>query len=123
MLLDAIVADAPRGVAVIATLRDDVGSTAAARWIDTVEGVVRVTVPPLDEAASADVVRRAAERQGLVLGEEQVARAARASGGRPFMAEVLGEQVFEFFLRAKWAEWHDYTAQITPWEIDTGIDL
>ena len=40
-----------------------------------------------------------------------------------FMAEVLGEQVFEFFLRAKWAEWHDYTAQITPWEIDTGIDL
>ena len=39
------------------------------------------------------------------------------------MAEVLGEQVFEFFLRAKWDEWHDYTAQITPWEIDTGIDL
>ena len=38
-------------------------------------------------------------------------------------AEVLGEQVFEFFLRAKWDEWHDYTAQITPWEIDTGIDL
>ena len=39
------------------------------------------------------------------------------------VAEVLVEQVFEFFLRAKWDEWHDYTAQITPWEIDTGIDL
>ena len=39
------------------------------------------------------------------------------------MAEVLGEQVFEFFLRAKWEEWHTYTSQITPWEIDTGVDL
>ncbi|WP_018297142.1 glutamine synthetase family protein [Corynebacterium lubricantis] len=40
-----------------------------------------------------------------------------------FMAEVLGEQVFEFFLRSKWNEWHDYTEQITPWEIDRNLDF
>ena len=40
-----------------------------------------------------------------------------------FMAEVLGEQVFEFFLRSKWDEYHAYTSQITPWEIESGIDL
>ncbi|WIM67029.1 glutamine synthetase family protein [Corynebacterium breve] len=40
-----------------------------------------------------------------------------------FMAEVLGEQVFEFFLRSKWDEWHEYTSQVTEWEIATNLDL
>lgn len=34
-----------------------------------------------------------------------------------FMADVLGEHVFEFFLRAKWDEWHSYQSQITPNEL------
>ncbi|HZK31293.1 MAG TPA: glutamine synthetase family protein [Corynebacterium sp.] len=38
-----------------------------------------------------------------------------------FMAEVLGEQIFEFFLRTKWDEWHNYTEQITPFEFDTNL--
>ncbi|MEX3504500.1 type I glutamate--ammonia ligase [Corynebacterium sp. LK2510] len=40
-----------------------------------------------------------------------------------FMAEVLGEHVFEFYLRSKWDEWHDYTRQVTSWEIENGLDL
>ncbi len=40
-----------------------------------------------------------------------------------FMAQVLGEHVFEFFLRTKWDEWHEYTSQVTPLEIDEGLDL
>lgn len=40
-----------------------------------------------------------------------------------FMAEVLGEHVFEFFLRSKWNEWHEYTSQVTPFELDAGLDL
>lgn len=40
-----------------------------------------------------------------------------------FMAEVLGERVFEFFLRSKWDEWHEYTSQVTPFELDAGLDL
>lgn len=40
-----------------------------------------------------------------------------------FMAEVLGEHVFEFFLRSKWDEWHEYTSQVTPFELDAGLDL
>ena len=38
-----------------------------------------------------------------------------------FMAEVLGEHIFEFFLRSKWDEWHTYTEQITPFEFDTTL--
>lgn len=38
------------------------------------------------------------------------------------VADTLGEHVFEFFLRNKWREWHDYQAQITQWELRTNLD-
>ena len=68
--------------------------------------------------------RMASILQGVgTIYETDLFRALEVFEGSELMADTLGEQVFEFFLRAKWAEWHDYTAQITPWEIDTGIDL
>jgi glutamine synthetase len=33
------------------------------------------------------------------------------------VAETLGEGVFDFFLRNKRQEWHDYRNQITPFEL------
>ena len=80
----------------------------------------------LDEPARDDVfalTRRERRAMGYRDLPNSLDQALRQMERSEFMAEVLGEQVFEFFLRAKWAEWHDYTAQITPWEIDTGIDL
>ena len=32
--------------------------------------------------------------------------------------ETLGEHVFEWFLRNKRAEWAEYQAQVTPFELD-----
>ena len=49
--------------------------------------------------------------------------ALRALEKSEFMAEVLGEQVFEFFLRSKWDEWHAYEDQITPWELANNLNL
>ena len=40
-----------------------------------------------------------------------------------FMAEVLGEHVFEYFLRSKWEEWHDYQRQITTVELRNNLDF
>ena len=34
------------------------------------------------------------------------------------VAETLGEQVFDFFLRNKWQEWSDYRSQVTAFELD-----
>ena len=39
------------------------------------------------------------------------------------VADALGEHVFEFFLRNKWREWHDYQSQITPWELDHNLSF
>ena len=33
------------------------------------------------------------------------------------VAETLGEHVFDFFLRNKRQEWHDYRSQVTPFEL------
>lgn len=38
------------------------------------------------------------------------------------MAEILGEHVYEYFLRAKWKEWHSYQEQITSWELESLLD-
>jgi glutamine synthetase len=35
-----------------------------------------------------------------------------------FVAEALGEHVFEWFTRNKRAEWRAYKTQITQWELD-----
>ncbi len=35
-----------------------------------------------------------------------------------FMKEVLGEEVFKKYIRAKEEEWMEYTSQVTDWEID-----
>ena len=40
-----------------------------------------------------------------------------------FMAEVLGEHVFEFFLRSKWDEWHHYQSQITTFELRNNLNF
>jgi glutamine synthetase len=38
--------------------------------------------------------------------------------GSELVAETLGEHVFDFFLRNKWEEWHEYRRQVTPFELD-----
>jgi glutamine synthetase len=34
------------------------------------------------------------------------------------MAETLGEHVFEWFIRNKRAEWHEYKRHVTQFELD-----
>jgi len=36
----------------------------------------------------------------------------------PLIREALGEHVFDHFVEAKLAAWHDYSATVHPWEID-----
>ena len=45
-------------------------------------------------------------------------QALRLMENSELVAETLGEHVFDFFLRNKRAEWHDYRQQITQYELD-----
>ncbi|SDL84551.1 glutamine synthetase [Corynebacterium mycetoides] len=80
----------------------------------------------LEEPARDDVfslTRRERRAMGYRDLPNSLDQALRHLEKSEFMAEVLGEQVFEFFLRSKWEEWHNYTSQITQWEIDHHLDL
>ncbi|MFZ2510918.1 MAG: glutamine synthetase, partial [Gordonia sp. (in: high G+C Gram-positive bacteria)] len=39
------------------------------------------------------------------------------------VAEALGEHVFDYFLRNKWAEWSAYREQVTPFELKHHLPL
>ncbi len=70
----------------------------------------------------------AEEDVGLLTGAERralgypdlphnLADALRAMEESELVAETLGEHVFDFFLRNKRAEWMDYRARVTPYEL------
>ncbi|OBJ73383.1 type I glutamate--ammonia ligase [Mycobacterium sp. 1274756.6] len=50
-------------------------------------------------------------------------RALHAMEDSELVAEALGEQVFDFFLRNKRAEWANYRSHVTPYELRTYLSL
>ncbi|GIJ50461.1 type I glutamate--ammonia ligase [Virgisporangium aliadipatigenens] len=61
----------------------------------------------------SDAERRAMGYQSL---PENLAEAIDVMAGSEFVAEVLGEHVFEFFIRNKRTEWEEYRREVTPFE-------
>jgi glutamine synthetase len=57
--------------------------------------------------------RKAAGYEAL---PENLAEAIEVMAGSELVAEVLGEHVFDFFLRNKRAEWEQYRREVTPYE-------
>ena len=47
---------------------------------------------------------------------ENLAEAIEVMANSELVAEVLGEHVFDFFLRNKRSEWEEYRRQVTPYE-------
>ncbi len=47
---------------------------------------------------------------------ENLSEAIEVMAGSELVADVLGEHVFDFFLRNKRAEWEEYRPQVTPYE-------
>ena len=67
-----------------------------------------------DVWALTDAERRAMGYADL---PHNLAEAIDAMEGSELVAETLGEHVFDFFLRNKRAEWEDYRAKVTPFEL------
>lgn len=79
----------------------------------------------LPEAAEDNIAlltRKERRAMGYVDLPRSLGHALREFEASELMAEILGEHVYEHFLRAKWKEWRDYQKQITPWELDKLLD-
>jgi glutamine synthetase len=61
-----------------------------------------------------------AERRALGIAPlpQSLSDACNVMQGSELVAETLGEQVFDFFLRNKRAEWQEYRRQVTEFELD-----
>lgn len=80
----------------------------------------------LNEPAEDDIAaltRRERRALGYVDLPASLDQALREMEKSDFVADILGEHVFEFFLRNKWREWHDYQKQITPWELQNNLSF
>lgn len=79
----------------------------------------------LDDPAEDNIsqlTRRERRAMGYVDLPNSLDQALRRLEDSELLAEILGEHVFEFFLRSKWTEWHQYQQQITPWELRANLD-
>ncbi|SNV05947.1 Glutamine synthetase II [Corynebacterium ulcerans] len=79
----------------------------------------------IPDAAEEDIARLT-RRERLAMGYADLPtsldQALREMEHSELVADVLGEHVFEYFLRNKWREWHDYQQQITAWELRTNLE-
>ena len=79
-------------------------------------------LPPQAEDDISSLTRRERRALGYRDLPTSLEAALREMERSELVAETLGEHVFEFFLRNKWREWHEYQSQVTPWELDTTLD-
>jgi glutamine synthetase len=78
-------------------------------------GLKPVESVPQDIYSMTDEERRAAGIHSLPKNLYEAIKEMRESD---FMKEVLGEDVFNKYIRAKREEWMEYTSQVTDWEIE-----
>ena len=56
--------------------------------------------------------------EGIASLPQSLGDAIDAMESSELVAEALGEHVFDYFIRNKRAEWEDYRAEVTPFELD-----
>lgn len=81
---------------------------------------------PLPEETENEVWRLT-ERERRALGIQRLPRnldeALRVMESSELVAEVLGEHVFDYFMRNKRQEFENYRSQVTPWELDRHLPV
>ena len=87
------------------------------------DGIKRGLTPP--ESVQKDIyVMTEQERVEAGIGNlpSNLYEAIQEMKKSEFVKKVLGEEVFNKYIRAKSEEWDEYTSQVTDWEIDRYLD-
>jgi glutamine synthetase len=80
----------------------------------------------LAEEAGNNIYEMTAEQRsefGIDSLPEDLFEAIQAAEGSDLVKETLGEHTFEWFIRNKKAEWTDYNAVVTPYEIERYLPI
>ena len=83
------------------------------------DGIRRLIDPPAAVTENIFEMRLSQiKKQGIESLPADLGEAVEAFKADPYIREVLGEHISEKYSEAKMAEWADYRAQVTGWEID-----
>ena len=92
-------------------------SVLLAAGLDGIEQQLTLGEPTSDDVWElTDAERRAMGIQPL---PESLDEALKIMEKSDFVAGVIGEHAFEYFLRNKRQEWNEYSHQVTPYELKT----
>ena len=91
-----------------------------AAGLDGVEKGLQLS-EPVEESLFAMDAARVAER-GIKELPGTLGEAMEELRSDPVICEALGEHVLEHYLEAKQAEWDEYRAQVTQWELDRYLE-
>jgi glutamine synthetase len=80
-------------------------------------------LPPGSEDDVWALTEQERRAMGMVPLPASLGQAVEAMQRSELVAETLGEQLFEFFLANKRAEWDDYRRQVTQFELDRYLPL
>ncbi|MCU0267803.1 MAG: glutamine synthetase family protein [Acidimicrobiales bacterium] len=75
-------------------------------------------LPPEADANVFELTDEERLAEGIGVLPQSLAEAIDAMERSELVAEALGEHIFEWFLRNKRSEWHDYKTQVTPFELE-----
>ncbi len=92
-LLDHMVTVSPKGLALVATIRNDVEECAAARWLDGLTSALVLDVSALDDSAIQSILENVGGRAVRKLGREQLDFVRTLCRGNPMLAEVIGRRI------------------------------
>jgi glutamine synthetase len=83
------------------------------------DGVKRQLDPGAPVARNIyEMTEREKKRAGIKSLPEDLNEAVREMQKDPIVRAALGDHLFEHFVAAKQAEWHEYVAAVHPWELD-----
>lgn len=84
------------------------------------DGIEHKIEPPVSVDRNIfKMTREEIEASGIDTLPTNLLEAVEALEADPFLKQVLGEQVCANYIKAKRAEWQQYTSQVTAWELET----
>lgn len=78
--------------------------------------------PPVNDLNIYEMSDEELTKQGIKQLPGSLEQALKALDGDDVVKDAMGEDAFNVFSRAKWAEWDAYRTSVTDWEVETYLE-
>jgi glutamine synthetase len=83
----------------------------------------QVCPPPVNNLNIYEMGDDELSKLGIAQLPGSLAEALDELAGDQILKEALGAQIYEAFVRAKWAEWDAYRTKVMDWEVETYLEI